>query len=120
MRSVLVFATSLLLSVTAFANAGNNHGEETTETKSVALVENVEALQLTGSVVDEKNNETLAGAAIVVDGKKYYSDLDGKFTITGVKPGKYALQVELISYEPVSMEVDLAGNQNLHISLLQK
>jgi len=77
-------------------------------------------LQLTGSVVDEKNNETLAGVAIVVDGKKYYSDLDGKFTIADVKPGKYAVQVELISYEPVSMDVELTKNQELQISLQQK
>lgn len=119
MKSVLVFTVSLLLSVSAFANKGNND-EKVKETKSVALVENVNALQLTGSVVDEKNNETLAGVAIVVDGKKYYSDLDGKFTIADVKPGKYAVQVELISYEPVSMDVELTKNQDLQISLQQK
>jgi len=119
MKSVLVFTVSLLLSVSAFANKGNND-EKVKETKSVALVENVNALQLTGSVVDEKNNETLAGVAIVVDGKKYYSDLDGKFTIADVKPGKYAVQVELISYEPVSMDVELTKNQELQISLQQK
>ena len=28
--------------------------------------------------------------------------------------------VELISYEPVSLEIDLNKNQNLNISLLQK
>lgn len=120
MRSVLIFAVSLLLSVSAFANTGNNDNEKGKEAKSVSLVENVDALQLTGLVVDEKNHETLAGAAILVNGKKYYSDLDGKFRIAGMKPGKYALQVELISYEPVSMEVDLKDNQNLQISLLQK
>lgn len=120
MRSVLIFAASLLFIVPAFAENGSSNDEKVRETKSVALVENVNALQLTGSIVDEKNNETLAGAAIVVEGKKYYSDLDGNFTITDVKPGKYALQVELISYEPVSLEVDLTKNQNLHISLLQK
>ena len=52
--------------------------------------------------------------------EKYYSDLDGKFIIPDVKAGKYALQVELISYEPVSMEVELTTNQELQISLQQK
>ena len=118
MKSVLVFAVSLLLSVSAFAKGNND--EKVRETKSVASIENVNALQLTGSVVDEKNNETLAGVAIVVDGKKYYSDLDGKFSIADVKPGKYAVQVELISYEPVSMDVELTKNQELQISLHQK
>lgn len=119
MKSVLVFAVSLLLCASSFASKDNND-EKVRETRSVTQVESVNALQLTGSVVDEKNNETLAGAAIVVDGKKYYSDLDGKFTITGVKPGKYALQVELISYEPVSMDVELTENKTLEISLQQK
>ena len=118
MKSVLVFAVSLLLSMSAFANG--NHDEKVRENKSVTSIENVNALQLTGSVVDEKNNETLAGVAIVVDEKKYYSDLDGKFSIADVKPGKYAVQVELISYEPVSMDVDLTKNQELQISLHQK
>jgi len=120
MKSVLVFAASLLFSVSIFANTDLKNDEKVKETKSVTVVENVNALQLTGLVVDEKNKETLAGAAILVDGKKYYSDLDGKFSIADVKPGKYELRVELISYEPVSMEIDLTKNQNLHISLLQK
>lgn len=120
MKFVLVFVTFFLLYVSAFANTSNKNEEKVRETKSVALVENVNALQLTGSVVDEKNNEILVGAAIVVNGKKYYSDLDGKFIIPDVKAGKYALQVELISYEPVSMEVELTTNQELQISLQQK
>ena len=118
MKSVLVFAFSLFVSLSAFATGNND--EKIGEAKSAVRVENVNALQLTGSVVDEKNNETLVGAAIVVNGKKYYSDLDGKFIIPDVKAGKYALQVELISYEPVSMEVELTTNQELQISLQQK
>ncbi|MEN6324105.1 MAG: DUF2012 domain-containing protein [Proteiniphilum sp.] len=120
MKSVLILGISLLLSVHAFANEVKNNDEKSGEIKSVALVENVEVLQLTGSVIDEKNHETLAGAAIVVDGKKYYSDLDGKFAITDVKPGKYALQIELISYEPASMNVEVTKNQELKIFLKQK
>ena len=37
--------------------------------------------------------------------EKYYSDLDGNFAINGVKPGKYSAVVELIFYEPATMEV---------------
>ncbi|MDD2313741.1 MAG: carboxypeptidase-like regulatory domain-containing protein [Proteiniphilum sp.] len=118
MKSVLVFAVSLFVSLSAFATGNND--EKIGEAKSAVRVENVNALQLTGSVVDEKNNEKLAGATIVVDKKKYYSDLEGQFTITDVKPGKYTLQIELISYEPVFMEVELTKNQELQINLQQK
>ncbi len=55
-----------------------------------------------------------------MDGKKHYSDLDGNFLVNDVKPGKYELVVELISYQPVSMHLDLTKNQNLKINLNQK
>ncbi|MFA7494532.1 MAG: carboxypeptidase-like regulatory domain-containing protein [Proteiniphilum sp.] len=122
MRSVLIFGCSLLISVFAFAftNTNNNSEKKIKETASVNRVENIKALQLTGSVVDDKNKETLAGAAIIVDGKKYYSDLEGQFTITGVNPGKYEVKVELISYEPYITEIDLTKDQKLKVILLQK
>ena len=120
MKTVLILAASLLLSVATFAGTDNNNERREKESKSVTLVDKVNVLQLTGSVVDEKNKEALAGAAIVVDGKKYYSDLDGNFTIKDVKPGKYRMMVALISYEPVLMEVELVKNEILNIGLLQK
>ena len=120
MKSVLVLAVSLLISITAFAETDKSNNKKVKETEAVALTESVNALQLTGSVVDEKNKETLAGATILVDGKKYYSDLDGNFSINDVTPGKYKMVVELISYEPISLEVDLNNNRNLNISLHQK
>lgn len=119
-KSVVVLVASLLLSVSAYAVTDNNNENKRKESGSVSRVENVKVLQLTGSVVDEKNNESLAGVAIVIEGKKYYSDLDGNFTIKDVKPGKYELVVELISYEPVSLHVDLTKNEKLNIGLLQK
>lgn len=120
MKTLLVFACALFISVSSFASTDKNSENKSKETTSVNNVESVKSLQLTGSVVDNKNKETLAGAAIIVDGKKYYSDLEGQFSITGVNPGKYEVKVELISYEPYTMEVDLTQNKNLNVSLLQK
>lgn len=120
MKTVFIFACTLLVSVSAVAFSGNNSGKKSKETISVGAVENVKVLQLTGSVVDDKNKETLAGAAVIVDGKKYYSDLDGQFTITGVNPGKYEVKVELISYESYTTEIDLTKSRKLDVSLQQK
>ncbi|WP_294079339.1 carboxypeptidase-like regulatory domain-containing protein [Proteiniphilum sp. UBA5384] len=111
MRTLLMFACALLIS-SAFAST-----DKKSENKSKEFIS---ILQLTGSVVDGKNKETLAGAAIIVDGKKYYTDLDGQFTITDVTPGKYKVKVELISYEPYTTEIDFTKNKKLNISLLQK
>ena len=119
MKSVLVLAASMLITLSSFANTDSKNSKSK-ETESIAVIENVNALQLTGSIVDEKNNESLVGATIIVDGKKHYSDLDGNFLVNDVKPGKYELVVELISYQPVSMHLDLTKNQNLKINLNQK
>ncbi|KUK78646.1 MAG: hypothetical protein XD92_0149 [Proteiniphilum acetatigenes] len=121
MKSMLLLASSLLITVSAFAGTESNEAKKENESQPAAPVEMVQTLQLTGSVVDEKNQEALAGAAIVVDGRKYYSDLDGNFAIKNVKPGRYSVMVELISYESATMEVDLSGsNRELKIGLLQK
>lgn len=119
MKSVLVLAVALLVSVTAFAT-DKNKDKTTKETTSVEVVREAKALQITGSVLDDKSNETLAGAAIFIDGQKYYSDLDGKFTVTHLKPGKHQIKVELISYETAVLEVDVEKDRSLNISLLQK
>ena len=96
MRTILTFAVSVLLSVSAFAN-----------------------VQLTGSIVDDKNQETLAGVAVYVDGKKYYSDFDGNFSISDIKPGKHQIKVELISYEPATIEIEVNQDENININLFQ-
>lgn len=124
MRSVLMLGCSLLISVSVSASAlaftDNNSTIKGKESTSINRVEKVETLQLTGSVVDDKNKETLAGATIIVNGKKYYSNLEGQFTISDVNPGKYEVMVELISYEPYSIEIDITKDQNLNVELLQK
>jgi uncharacterized membrane protein len=119
MKSILIL-TALLISLSAVAGTGKSSEKKGEESSAVALPASVHVLQLTGTIVDDKSNETLAGASILVDGKKYYSDLDGNFAIADVKPGKYDVTVELISYEPVSIEVDLSQNQQVNIGLLQK
>lgn len=120
MKTFLAFALLLIFSVSSFAGIHSKNNKNTKEIEAVSSVENVKVLQLTGVVVDEKSNETLAGATITIDGKKYYSDLDGNFSVIDVKPGKYVMVAELISYEPTSMVVDLTKDQNLNINLNQK
>jgi YbbR domain-containing protein len=106
-KSILMLAVSVFLSVSVFADTNKNCGQ------------NKEKVCLTGSVVDDKNKETLAGAAVYVDGKKYYSDLDGNFFISDIKPGKYQIKVEFISYKSVVMEIDVDKDEKININLPQ-
>jgi hypothetical protein len=63
MKTIVTLAASVLLSVSVFANTGKEgHNETAAEVKTV---------QLTGSVTDNKNNEALAGATLIIDAKFY-------------------------------------------------
>lgn len=56
---------------------------------------------LTGQVVDNLTGETLAGVMVKIDGsdKAVFTDFDGQFELKGLEPGKYTLEVSLISYK---------------------
>ncbi len=97
MKSILTIAAFLLFTASVFANT----------------------VQLSGFVIDKENNEELAGASISVDGKKYYSDLDGNFSIDNLTPGKCQIKVELISYQPVTLEIDVSKDESININLQQ-
>ncbi len=120
LKPIILFAASLLISFSLLADTEDGNVRKGTESSGTVVTESVNVLQLGGIVVDAENNETLAGASIIVNGEKYYSDLEGKFTIPHVKPGIQELTVELISYEPVSVEVDCSRDKTITIKLLQK
>ena len=55
---------------------------------------------LSGTITDSKTGELLIGAGITVVGtyKGAASDLDGRYIITGIKPGDYNIKIQLIGY----------------------
>lgn len=56
--------------------------------------------KIVGSVIDSETGEAIVGANVLLEGTTTgaATDLDGKFTISGVKPGTYTLVVSVISY----------------------
>ena len=118
MKTILVLFAAVLLSVSAYAN--DKKTDKNVKSKAVETVENVQTVDITGSVIDNKSQESLAGAAITIDGTKYYSDLDGNFAINDLKPGKYTVKVELISYQASEKEINVQKNEKLNIGLVQE
>lgn len=112
--SILSIFASLLISFTTFANSDAN--DKTAEEATSATV----SLEITGSVIDKANNETLAGVVVYVDGEKVYTDLDGVFRLSRLTPGKHEVKAELISYEPSIMEIDVRNNSNITIEMSQQ
>ncbi|MGI6572495.1 MAG: carboxypeptidase-like regulatory domain-containing protein [Fermentimonas sp.] len=119
-KPFILLTAAFLISLSLHADTEKGNVQKETGSNHVVVIESVNVSQLDGIIVDAENNETLAGASIIVNGEKYYSDLDGKFTIPHVKSGKQELTIELISYEPVSVEVDGSRDKTITIKLLQK
>lgn len=61
---------------------------------------------LEGFVIDKKNNETLIGASVTIDGssKGTITNIDGQYRISGILPGKHYLSVSFIGYYPQIVE----------------
>lgn len=95
---------TVIIAITVFVNvqASNENDGET------GLMNNATA-SINGKVVDKVTGEALTGAKIVFEdlGVITYTDFDGNFTISGVKPGSYKIAASLISYSDKKDEVEI-------------
>ncbi len=78
--------------------------------------------KIAGQVVDAKTGETVIGANVSITGttKGAATDLDGKYTISGLEPGNYSITVSYISYAKkniTGVEVEAGQTTNLNIAL---
>ncbi|MEM8556342.1 MAG: TonB-dependent receptor [Bacteroidota bacterium] len=62
--------------------------------------------KIAGVVTDAETGETLPGASVVVVGTSYgaATDLDGRYTIIGVRPGTYTLRASYVGYTETLVE----------------
>jgi outer membrane receptor protein involved in Fe transport len=75
-----------------------------------------------GKVIDQKTSETLIGATVSIQGttKGVSTDVEGKYLLSGLQPGKYTLLIRYIGYQPKSIsDVIVKGGDvaSLDISL---
>jgi len=90
------------------------------EPAAVAVSTTIETIKtVSGIVTDATNSEPLAGVTLECSGKKYYSDLEGKFTLTTPAASQEKVDISLISYQ--SSSVDLEANvSTLNVSIKQR
>lgn len=105
-----IFTTLLycLLLIFFTVNASNNkHGKNDINTN------------FQGKVIDKQTGESLVGVAIEVNGTKVkvYSDLEGKYTISGLKSGKYTLLINYISYRKEIRVIEVNENDNKTVNI---
>jgi len=116
MKKISVILFSLALSTVSFA-AGNVSPDS--KANKVISVLAVDPNLITGKVIDKNTNEPLTGAVIVCDDQKAYTDLDGNFSIRKSKKAS-ELSIRLISYNPITLNINDIQDQCVSISLLQR
>ncbi|HHB79583.1 MAG TPA: TonB-dependent receptor [Saprospiraceae bacterium] len=74
---------------------------------------------INGIITDKLTNEPIPFANITVDGTNIgtTSDLDGKFSITGLKPGYHKINVYFIGYKPKTTEDIFIGSNMPYIEI---
>ncbi|WP_114937671.1 TonB-dependent receptor [Mucilaginibacter endophyticus] len=70
--------------------------------------------KIIGKIIDQKTSETLIGATVGIDGttKGAAANVDGRYVLTDVKPGKYTLVIKYIGYQTKSIsDVEVKAGQ---------
>lgn len=85
----------------------------------------VECSIVSGKITDKTTGEELVGVTVKLVGLEnvVYSDFEGNFSFVDLLPGKYKLQIEMISYhelETANLEVNTNEVHELNINLEQK
>ncbi len=115
MKKVILIA---LLSV--FFVTGNLMAKEAAPAKKAETAVATTVSEIKGMVFDKSTKETLAGASVLINGKKVYTDLDGNFTIPAGATGNCELKISMISYEDKVMTVSMDSKSALKIELNQR
>jgi len=68
---------------------------------SASLVAAAQTGSITGTITDSKTKEPIIGGSVLVQGTQIgtSTDIEGKFTISNLKPGTYSLQVSYVAYQ---------------------
>ncbi|MGE4586980.1 MAG: carboxypeptidase-like regulatory domain-containing protein [Mangrovibacterium sp.] len=85
----------VLISLTVLVRAGSE------KNKTEVRAQDSQLTTISGQVLDQRTNETLAGVKLTLNetGEVTYTDLDGNYQFKNIKPGKYGLTASFISYE---------------------
>lgn len=70
-----------------------------------------------GVVKEAARGVYLDGARVTLDGRQVASQRDGSFRLGGIAPGRYTLQVDYLGYQPQQVEIEVDGNQGLHVDV---
>jgi hypothetical protein len=86
-----------------------------TYAESPAKIEN-SSNSLTGTIIDSKTGEFLAGVEVMIEGSdlKTYTDFEGKFSFDTLKSGEYKIKTNYLSYDMVESRSIKINTNEMH------
>ncbi len=83
-------------------------------TKAVNNTDNTASVALAGTITDENSGESLVGVEVKIDGTdlKTYTDFDGNFSFSNVKPGECKVVATYISYQACAETTSNTSKEN--------
>jgi protocatechuate 3,4-dioxygenase beta subunit len=121
MKKLIVLITTILLISGNVMNLQAAEDDDNKDRNNKTNTTNTVALK--GQVKDVQSGETLTGVKIQVEGANVsaFTDFEGNFKVTGLKPGTYKLKTSFISYKDKTLEdVKLEVNENNDLSIRMK
>lgn len=115
MKKLIFFALLSIVVVNGSLLAKEAAPAKNAETAVVNTVAGIKRM-----VYDKSTRETLAGALVLINGKKVYTDLDGNFTIPAGTTGSCELKISMISYEDKVLTISTDTKSTLKIELNQR
>ena len=105
MKKSLVLVWMLLIGIALQASENDSKVKDTGAPATLIL---------SGSVVDENSGESLVGVEVKIAGtdRVAYTDFDGNFNFSNIKPGEYKLVTNYISYQQKEKELRINSKEN--------
>ena len=72
---------------------------------------------IVGKVSEASRGVSLEGAIVTVDGRQVSTDREGFFRVTGLAPGRYALQVDYLGYVPHQADVEVGSTRGAQVEV---
>jgi hypothetical protein len=106
MKKVTLIILSLFFLALVSPSFAGNGGDNTNNNPGGSAAK---TMTLTGKVIDQNNQEALAGALIRIEGTELetYTDFEGNFSFSGISLDTYKIQCSMISYSDREEEIDL-------------
>ena len=76
---------------------------------------------INGRVINQKNNDPLPGAHVVVKNSKYstVTDEEGNFTFGELTTGSYLFTVSYVGFKPISKDIYINKNETINFLLIE-